>query len=617
MNSSRILPRLIPTALSVLNMCSADDVHRARAQLFSGNQSENQVPQYQTCFLAAPNRVTVGHFSSIVPGGKTSLLYSNYFTVPIATTASCATATHNDKLMVNLQDSSSVACSPKNVHNFPENASLIDSNLSIDASAHSKNIGCRPKKRKGNTKNGGRPPKSFDEPISSALECTRAKKLFEDISKNNDPLVVQTASKLIVENCQESPINEQHSELNPTLGKHTNDSALAFYLEYNYNKRSYSALVQDINRRNCGERKSNLYPSYQKLAEAKKNCLPKGSIGLCVLPLRKKQLRPSMQSSIVWKIKKNRLKKYEFKLSNGKDVSVTFKVHTTNLSFLIKNGKKSLNLGLALLHAKIKACERLLHLAYKLSIGSKTLKWNVTKDVRDDVGAHKKVIQDNVRGDIGVRPDQVLQGHGTINTGNLARRCYQDPKKFAQTLGLDEDFVQNLANILILFESKRKINYDLLDQYCWEVYLQLYELYPWAHLNVSLHKLLMHGCRVARELPLPVSYFSEDSQEAWHKFYRKNLTQHARQSSKKFQLLDVYNRGIYESDPLISNMLIEERSKLLEKNHFLAYLERFELESENNNSDADCLNEVHSDDSSASGIFSGNERNSDADVESD
>ncbi|KAJ8665446.1 hypothetical protein QAD02_007108 [Eretmocerus hayati] len=200
-----------------------------------------------------------------------------------------------------------------------------------------------------------------------------------------------------------------------------------------------------------------------------------------------------------------RLKKYESKLSNGKDVSVTFRVHST----------KSLNLGLALLHAEIKACEHLLHLAYKAPIGSKTLKWNVTKDVRDDVGAHEKVIQDNVRSDIGVRPDLVSQRLGTTNTDNLARRCFQDSKKFAPILGLDEDFVQNLADIMILFKSRRKINYDLSDQYCWEVYWQHYELCPWTHLNVGLHKLLMHGCRVARDLSNPVYYFSEDNQAAW------------------------------------------------------------------------------------------------------
>lgn len=48
-----------------------------------------------------------------------------------------------------------------------------------------------------------------------------------------------------------------------------------------------------------------------------------------------------------------------------------------------------------------------------------------------------KVVQDKVYEAICVRVDVVKQGKGTTNTGNVARRCFADPDKFAEALGLD------------------------------------------------------------------------------------------------------------------------------------------------------------------------------------
>ena len=173
----------------------------------------------------------------------------------------------------------------------------------------------------------------------------------------------------------------------------------------------------------------------------------------------------------------------------------------------------------------------------------------------------KLIVQKNILEKIGVRVDQVLQGHGTTNTGNLARRCFHDPKLFAEALGIDPKLVENISVILSAFKSKKSVKLDELEQFCSNTYNLHYRLYPWARMNPSLHKLLKHGCQIARQFPLPIAYYAEDANESWHKVYRKNIKSHARQNSRKNRLFDIFKRAIYLSDPKISLILINNRFK--------------------------------------------------------
>lgn len=89
-----------------------------------------------------------------------------------------------------------------------------------------------------------------------------------------------------------------------------------------------------------------------------------------------------------------------------------------------------------------------------------------------------------------------MQCHGTSNTGNLARRCFKDPTIFADALQIDCLLVTNIATILAAFKSKARINLDKLELFCWKTYCLQYELYPWARMSPTCHKLLKHGCSV-------------------------------------------------------------------------------------------------------------------------
>lgn len=150
-------------------------------------------------------------------------------------------------------------------------------------------------------------------------------------------------------------------------------------------------------------------------------------------------------------------------------------------------------------------------------------------------------IQENLFKAFSVRVDVVQHGSGTSMNGNSARTCLRDPSKLAETLGLNEELVKRLAFIVLAFKQKEGINLDKLEVYCTETYKMYFEVYDWAKLNPTVHKMLRHGVAIARRFPLSLAYFAEDSAESMHKYYRKNSISHARQNSRANRLKDVFN----------------------------------------------------------------------------
>lgn len=174
-----------------------------------------------------------------------------------------------------------------------------------------------------------------------------------------------------------------------------------------------------------------------------------------------------------------------------------------------------------------------------------------------------------------MKVDQVLQGHGTTNTGNLARRCFENPEKFASVLEIDPQLVYNISTILLAFKCKQQLILDDLEKFSWKTYCRYYELYPWSRMNPSLHKLLKHGCEICKEFPLPMAYFAEDASEAWHKLYRKNFISHARQNGRENRIVDVFLRAVYTTDPKISLFYIEDRLKTNKIKKLAAQIKQF------------------------------------------
>ena len=122
----------------------------------------------------------------------------------------------------------------------------------------------------------------------------------------------------------------------------------------------------------------------------------------------------------------------------------------------------------------------------------------------DKFDRRKRKIQRTLFNHYGVKVDLCLQGHGTTNTGNLARKCLSQPELFDKCLELDLEYVKNLGKVLLCFKTKKRVDLDKLESFCFKIYEKHYITYPWARLNPTVHKLLRHGCEISRQFPLPI-----------------------------------------------------------------------------------------------------------------
>jgi hypothetical protein len=74
---------------------------------------------------------------------------------------------------------------------------------------------------------------------------------------------------------------------------------------------------------------------------------------------------------------------------------------------------------------------------------------------------------------MGLKIDQIVQGQGTSNTGNVTRRFFKNAEKSTKITRVNLNLITKLGNILIAMSSRYEINLEIFDQYCIET-AQLY-----------------------------------------------------------------------------------------------------------------------------------------------
>ena len=79
--------------------------------------------------------------------------------------------------------------------------------------------------------------------------------------------------------------------------------------------------------------------------------------------------------------------------------------------------------------------------------------------------------------------------------------------------------------------------------------------------HASFHKILCHSKNIIMALPLSPGFFSEEGAESCNKYYRQNRRYHSRKCSRKSNLLDVFNRALDSSDPIVSSAKLDVRMK--------------------------------------------------------
>lgn len=221
--------------------------------------------------------------------------------------------------------------------------------------------------------------------------------------------------------------------------------------------------------------------------------------------------------------------------------------------------EEALKYGLSTLHAWIKFMECLLHISYKLG-WKKTSTRGASSEAKDDMKKKTTEVRTNLWRELGIKVDKVVQGMGTSNTGNVARRFFENPRKTAEATGIDERLIHRFRIILSVLASGRKINFQKFDCYAIRTAELYVELYPWYRMPPSVHKILIHGSQAIKFIMLPIGQLSEEAQEARNKDVRYIREHRTRKMSSILVTTDLMHNLLASSDPLVAASISERKT---------------------------------------------------------
>jgi hypothetical protein len=231
-----------------------------------------------------------------------------------------------------------------------------------------------------------------------------------------------------------------------------------------------------------------------------------------------------------------------------------------NLSIKKEVTPEALLFGLSILHSRIRLFESILHVAYKLPVQ----KWQLrSEDEKAIVKQRKLEIQEEFRTKMGllVYVDVPKPGCGNTNGGNTSRRFFTDPELSGAITGIDVNLIYRLKVILEVISSVHKINTEKYSKYATDTAEMYVRLYPWHPMAPTMHKMLIHGAIVIDNALLPIGQLSEETAEARNKYFRLYRQNFSRKFSRVSCNLDVLNRLLLSSDPVITGMRPVPRKK--------------------------------------------------------
>ncbi|XP_050530607.1 uncharacterized protein LOC126899604 [Daktulosphaira vitifoliae] len=212
---------------------------------------------------------------------------------------------------------------------------------------------------------------------------------------------------------------------------------------------------------------------------------------------------------------------------------------------------ETFSFGLSTLHAYIRFLECILHIAYRLEFKT----WQV-RSVENKVkfSERKSMIQNRFRTETGLLIDVVLEGKGTSNDGNTARRFFKNCDKSANITGVDKNLIQRFGNILFAMSSGHEVNVPEFKMYTADTAKLFISLYPWYNMPSSVHKILIHGADVINAALLPIGQLSEEAAEANNKEYKKFREHHTRKNTRYNTNEDLIHMLLVASDPYLSSI---------------------------------------------------------------
>lgn len=212
---------------------------------------------------------------------------------------------------------------------------------------------------------------------------------------------------------------------------------------------------------------------------------------------------------------------------------------------------EALSFGLSILHARIRLFESILHLSYKLPVK----KWQLRSEADKTIVKERKAeIQRIFRQETGLIVDVPKSGFGNTNDGNSSRRFFSDPQQASEITGVDFNLIYRLKIILEVISSGHKVDLKKFADYGFETAKLYIALYPWHPMTPTMHKILVHGATVMEKALLPIGMLSEEAAEARNKHFRMYRYNFARKFSREACNLDVLNRLLLTSDPIITSL---------------------------------------------------------------
>ncbi|XP_045509227.1 uncharacterized protein LOC123704774 [Colias croceus] len=259
-----------------------------------------------------------------------------------------------------------------------------------------------------------------------------------------------------------------------------------------------------------------------------------------------------------------------------------------DLSKRNESSPEALDFGISVLHARIRLFESILHLAYKLPV--KKYRERRTPEEKLLEQNKKKDIQERFRTETGLLVDMPKANFGNTNDGNTSRRFFEDTELAAEITGINHELIHRLKVIIEAISCGYNIDVAKYDSYALDTAKLYVEQYGWHPMTPTMHKILIHGASIIQKALLPIGQLSEEAAEARNKHFRSYRQNFSRKFSREVCNLDIYQRLLLTSDPLLSSMRtvkrISQKSFLKETIALLVSAEpNEEIDQENSDTD--------------------------------
>ena len=224
-------------------------------------------------------------------------------------------------------------------------------------------------------------------------------------------------------------------------------------------------------------------------------------------------------------------------------------------SDIIPEMKDMLKNGPAILHTQIRVFEDLV----KASAWALTKKFTHSKmTFKTAMKLLQKRFLSRQRG-LNVRIFFPQPNSGNSNNGNTVRRCFKDPEKFANCLGVSVRLISDTGKLISKLTDQTTIHDPKLfhkEAYAvWKRYRK--ELGPYKKMCTTYHRLLCHGAaylQFAKDLGIPSGCLSESAIEHLNSLNRYNRQYLSRKTSARDQNLDMFRRNIWTTDPVLNSV---------------------------------------------------------------